>query len=216
MKKLSLRVLAEVAIFAALGFALDAFQKGLTGVLFKSGGSIGIAMLPVLFIAYRRGLVPGLICGLLLSLIQMLSSLYIVNGSNFSNPFMQAAGPFIQVMLDYVLAYTVVGFAGAFAGLYKKTGKIRFIVIGSIIGTFLKYMSHVLAGGLFYLNNGAEIFGVKDSSWLFTFVYNGAYMIPNIIICTLLMVLISLKYNRLLNAEDEEAKVVLVSDTKGE
>lgn len=30
-------------------------------------------------------------------------------------------GPFLQIMLDYVLAYTVVGFAGVFSKTFKNT-----------------------------------------------------------------------------------------------
>ena len=46
------RLISEVAIFAAIGFILDEI-KGVIAVSFTSGGSIGIAMVAVLIIAYR-------------------------------------------------------------------------------------------------------------------------------------------------------------------
>ena len=47
----------------------------------------------------------------------------------------------------------------------------------------LKYASHVIAGVAYWLGNGEGTFlGVADNSALFSFVYNGAYCIPNIII----------------------------------
>ena len=193
-RKFSTRVLAEVAIFAALAFALDALQGGIFRGVFASGGSIGFAMVPVFLISYRRGLLPGILCGLILSLVQMLGGIYVINASSFENAFLQVMGPFLQILLDYVLAYTVVGFVGAFSGFYKnsqkKSSKMLWIIVGCVVGGLLKYTCHVVAGGVFWLNQGASFWNVSDASWGYSFLYNGAYCIPNIILCgaTLLMV----------------------------
>ncbi len=194
-KKFSTKVLAEIAIFAAIAFALDALQAGIWRGVWLSGGSIGFAMVPIFIIAYRRGFLPGFLCGFIVSIIQMLGGVYAINGSSFDNPFMKAMGPFFQIMLDYVLAYTCVGLSGAFAGLFhKKTDKkyqALWIIVGTVVGGLLKYFCHVLAGGWFWLNQGGSFWGVNDSSWLYSFVYNGAFMIPNIIICTAVTVAIN-------------------------
>ena len=71
--KLSVRVAAEIAIFAALAFAFDAIQGGIFKGVFASGGSIGFGMLPILVIAYRRGLLPGIICGFIVSIIYLMN-----------------------------------------------------------------------------------------------------------------------------------------------
>ena len=206
MKKFSVKVLCEIAIFAAIGFVLDVLQSGIWKGAFINGGSIGFAMLPVFIISYRRGLVPGILCGLLLSLVQMLGGIYVINATT---GWRGTIGPFIQIMLDYVLAYTVVGFAGAFSGMYKRgNSKVRVIaiIIGCLLGGLLKYAGHVISGGLFWLGDGSYKFmGVANSSWLYSFVYNGAFCIPNIIICTGLMLLIAKVYPQLLN-DDEEVK----------
>ena len=206
MKNFSVKVLCEIAIFAAIGFVLDVLQSGIWKGAFINGGSIGFAMLPVFIISYRRGLVPGILCGLLLSLVQMLGGIYVINATT---GWRGTIGPFIQIMLDYVLAYTVVGFAGAFSGMYKKGNskvKVIAIIIGCLLGGLLKYAGHVISGGLFWLGDGSYKFmGVANSSWLYSFVYNGAFCIPNIIICTGLMILIAKVYPQLLN-DGEEAK----------
>ena len=131
-KKFSTRVIVEIAIFAAIAVSLDFIQGSFFKGIWANGGSLGIAMVPIFIIAYRRGLLSGLLCGLIVSIFQMLGGIYVIQGSTFDNAFMQAMGPFIQIMLDYVLAYTVVGFAGAFAGLYAKgkdlKTKIKFLL----------------------------------------------------------------------------------------
>ena len=60
--------MVEVGVMAALGFVLDE----LSGIMFKgvfvNGGSIGIAMVCVLVMAFRRGFVPALATGVVMGL----------------------------------------------------------------------------------------------------------------------------------------------------
>jgi len=206
-QKFNVRVLAEIAIFAALGFALDALQGGYSRGMFPSGGSIGIAMVPVFIIAYRRGLLASILCGLTLSIIQMLTGVYAVNTSTNPNDFIRVAGPFIQIMLDYVLGYTLVGVSGAFFGMYHKSNnektKLLSIILGVLVGGLLKYSSHVIAGGLFYLNQGSSFWGIGDSSWAFSFIYNGAYNIPNIALSLAVMIIIAKFYPQIIDIKNE-------------
>ena len=202
-KTFDVRVLAEIAICAALGFALDAMQGGYSRGLFPNGGSIGIAMLPVLVISYRRGLIPGLLCGLILSLVQMLSSIYVINATNYENAFLQVMGPFIQVMLDYVLGYTLVGLAGVFAKKFKtsetKGTRVLFVVLGCVLGGMLKYAVQTISGAVFWMNADTKFMGVQGGTWLFSIVYNGAYNIPNIALCAIVMSLLVVFYPQFLD-----------------
>lgn len=209
-QKFSTRVLAEVAIFAALAFALDALQGGIWRGVFASGGSIGLAMVPIFLIGYRRGLFPGILCGLIVSLVQMLGGIYVINATTFENAFLRVMGPFLQVMLDYVLAYTVVGLAGAFSGLYasseKRSKKILWMIVGCSVAGLLKYACHVVAGGVFWLNQGASFMNIADTSWLYSFIYNGAYCIPNILICTAIMVILVRFYPQFIEVGEKKIK----------
>lgn len=201
MKKINVRVLAEIAIFAAIGFVLDVLQGGIWKSAFPNGGSIGFAMIPVFIICYRRGLIPGLLCGLILSIVQMLGGIYVINSGSMEG-WKSTAGPFVQVMLDYVLGYTVCGFAGCFAGLYHNSNtrgkKVLWIVVGCVVGSLLKYAAHVASGCFFW---PGEMWGV--SGYAYSFLYNGLYCIPNMIICTAIMVLIAVFYPLFINAEDK-------------
>lgn len=213
-KKFSTKAVVEIAIFAAIAVSLDFIQGSFFKGIWANGGSLGIAMVPIFIIAYRRGLLPGLLCGLIVSVVQMLGGIYVVQGATFDNAFMKAMGPFIQIMLDYILAYTVVGFAGAFAGLYAKgkdlKTKILWIIVGSMVGGLLKFLCHFFAG-FFWLNMGNEPFwGANDTTWVYSLVYNGTYCIPNAIICTVIMVLIARFYPAILSIEKriEEEEIV--------
>ena len=176
------RIIVEVAIMTAIAFALDFLQGGLTRGLFPNGGSIGLAMVPILVLAYRRGFVPALISGLILAFIQMAGGVYAIASEWYS--------VVLQILLDYVLAYPLVAFAGLFYNKFhneeNKKARTKWVIIGCVLGGLLKYSSHVLAGILFWKN-----FDFSGGPTLYSFLYNGTYMIPNIVISTLLVVLVA-------------------------
>ena len=70
-KTWSVKTIAEIAIFAALGYVLDMLAGIYSSPLFPNGGSLGIAMVCVFIISYRRGFLPGLITGLIMGLLDI-------------------------------------------------------------------------------------------------------------------------------------------------
>ena len=181
---LSVRAITEIAIFAALGFVLDLLQGFITGGLFPNGGSIGIAMVPIFIMCYRRGFICGLVTGLILGLTQMIGGVYAISDAWYK--------VFAQVALDYWLAYPLCAFAGLFMALYKKNNKVNWIIIGCIVGGFAKYLCHFLSGVIFWPSDAWNV----GSSFLYSVLYNGAYMIPSIILCIIIMVIIGYKYSK--------------------
>ena len=167
--------MVEIGVMAALGFVLDE----LSGVLFKgvfvNGGSIGIAMLCVLLMAYRRGFVPALATGLVMGLLDLATGPYIIPG--------EAWRAVVQVLLDYVLAYPMVAFAALFRPAFLKSEskkqKVLFLCLGSILGGLLKLFVHYLSGILFWADPSSFAF-----SWtwmnphLYCFLYNALYVLP--------------------------------------
>ncbi|MET0785733.1 MAG: energy-coupled thiamine transporter ThiT, partial [Paenisporosarcina sp.] len=144
MRNKRVLLLAEIAIFAALGFVLDF-------VAFKmpQGGSVSLVMIPIVLIAFRRGVIAGMLTGLLVGLLQIVSGLISVTPLSFNFVVM-------QVILDYLIAYAVVGFAGLlrkqfFSENSNTRMKLTIIIVSAVfLGSFLRYIVHVITGIFFF------------------------------------------------------------------
>ena len=69
------RVIAEVAIFAALAVVFDCLT------LFKmpQGGAVTLSLVPILFVAYRHGVKAGMITGLIVGIVTFILNPYYLN-----------------------------------------------------------------------------------------------------------------------------------------
>lgn len=192
MKKIiSTRSMAEIGIFAAIGVALDLLQSAFLNGIFPNGGSIGIAMIPILVMCYRRGFVCGLLTGLIMGLMQMAGGVYVFPNNTLIKAFFQLA-------FDYWLAYPVVAVAGLFYHKYHNSNnKLIWILVGCVLGGLLKYSCHFLSGVLFWPDDLWNVGGAT----LFSLLYNGAYMIPCIILCTIIMLILSKKQSHIFVSE---------------
>lgn len=176
-------VIIETSLLTSLALVFDWVANFTQIRLFPNGGSISISMLPVFVIAYRRGLIPGLISGLLLGTLQT-----ILGVAYFLVP--------LQFLLDYSLAYCLVGVAGVFyKWIQSENKKLQYIgiVSGALLGGFLRFFSHVLAGVVYwarYIDDAVD-FSQKITwdDWLFSISYNASYMVPSIIICMVILVM---------------------------
>ena len=201
MKNNIVRTIAEVGIFAAIGFVLDEIQ-GVLAFSFVNGGSIGIAMIAVLIIAYRRGILPAVATGLIMGALDISTKAYIIHPA--------------QLLLDYLLPYALVGVAGLFKYFFdrndnKKT-KCLWLVVGAVVGGLLKLLSHYLAGVIFWNNPSDFCWGLNEMRpELFSFVYNFAFIGPSIILCSILLVVLFLRAPKVLMTQGE---VVTYVETK--
>lgn len=162
--------LIEVAIFTALALILD-IMPFLSFKIWAQGGSISFAMIPIFIVAYRWGLKGGLLSGFLYGILQ------VATGTAW------IAHP-IQGLLDYPVAFTVLGFAGLFApaaqAALKQANTKRFIgmvTLGVLLGIILRFVAHFIAGVVFFdsLIDGMNV-------WVYSLVYNSSYLIPSFII----------------------------------
>ena len=180
MKSKRILFMVEIAVFSALAFIFDLLANVVSFSLWPQGGSVSISMVPVFLMAYRWGIKGGVTTGLLLGLLQILSgTAYIMH------PF--------QGLLDYIVAYTVVGFAGIvfkYAGR-EKTG-VRdvktsgLLILGVLVGSTLRFLAHFIAGMVFFGSGAAD----GQSVVVFSLFYNLSYMLPSVIASGIVMMLL--------------------------
>ena len=193
MQKTKTLRLAETGLFLALGIILDTFFK-LDGI-WAYGGSVTLfSMLPLVIIAYRYGVLWGAFSGVAHGLITMLISGFRAGGLAVMIQENDGLQKFIfVVLLDYILAFAVIGIAGFAKRFTKNTGLA--LGIGAVIGLFARYVVHIISGYILF-GVYAEWF-FSQSEWgmkileslsgktlmlVYSLIYNGLYMIPEIII----------------------------------
>ena len=187
MKNSETRIITEMAIFIAIALVLDILAGVIGNIfpLFKYGGSISPAMLPIFLLAYRHGLKKGLIAGFLFGVLQVLFAEafgYGVFGLIMEDGWYK----FLMVfLLDYVVPFTALGVAGMFGNaLHDK----KDFVLGIALGSFLRYVSHGFSGVLVW-SYYAEELGLNP--WLYSFVlYNLPYMAGSFVLCVVLGLLL--------------------------
>lgn len=186
----TVRIICEIGIIAALGFVFDELQGILFKGIFINGGSIGFAMVAVLVMSYRRGWIPAVATGLLMGLLDIATSAYILHP--------------MQILLDYILPYALVGFVGLLRPLYIKSTerktKILWLIVGATLGGLLKLLSHYLAGVIFWANPENFAWNLNEMNpYLYCFIYNIAFIGPSIVLCAGLMVTIYITAPQILN-----------------
>ncbi|NPV89041.1 thiamine transporter [Coprothermobacteraceae bacterium] len=123
------RMLAEAGVMVALSLALWYLNVG----RLPQGGSISLQMLPLLVFALRWGVGPGLAVGVAYGLLHSLQDLYLVHP--------------IQYVLDYPLAFGLIGLAGIAKGLRVSKGvsvALALVILLAGIGLYQYTMNGVL------------------------------------------------------------------------
>ncbi|MDD4212886.1 MAG: energy-coupled thiamine transporter ThiT [Bacilli bacterium] len=159
--------MAEIAIMVALSLAFDYISAMIGGALWPNGGSISIAMVPIMVVSYRWGIRSGLLTGILVGSIQLLWS-----GG-------EAAG-IVSILFDYIFAYTVVGFAGLFNNKMKaKPSKtnIWLFCVSMLISFVLRLSSHMVSSMVAY-----------EAPFWGALTYNIGYLGISFILCSVLII----------------------------
>lgn len=199
MKQKQTLFLVEVAVFSALAYLLDLFSGFLFSRIWPQGGSVSIAMVPVFLMAFRWGVKGGVLTGFLFGLLQ-----FILGMSQIYHP--------IQGILDYLVAFALLGLAGLFAGQVKasmqegnKKKWMALVIAGTFIGSALRFISHFLSGWIFFGSYAPK----GQSAWLYSFIYNGTYMLPSMILSAIVVILvISAAPSRMVHSANVSKKTV--------
>lgn len=162
------------------------------------GGGITIAsMMPVCLIAFMYGTKHGLFCGAIYGLLQMLLGAKTVAAFFLpGDSQMTVFAALCVCFMDYILAFSVLGFAGVFKN--KTKNNCFALVLGVVLATALRYVVHIVSGAIFF-GAWAEWFFTQDGFYtigakimntfsggglaiVYSVFYNGLYMLPEIII----------------------------------
>ncbi len=146
------------------------------------GGSITAAsMLPILFVALAFGPAWGMGVGAVYGLLQFVIEPY--------------SAHWASIILDYPLAFGLLGLAGFFAlpkadrlaerQILRRLGAIRWpMVIAAVLtGMLGRTICHVASGVIFYASYAGD-----QNPLIYSLVYNLSYMVPEAIITLVILV----------------------------
>lgn len=164
------RLIAEMGVMIALAAVLH-FVK-----LWEmpQGGSVTLGtMVPLFLIALRRGPLVGAITA---AVYGILEGWIISGGRFFYHP--------VQVILDYPLAFGLLGLAGFFP---------KYPAFGVALGAALRYLSHVVSGVVFF----AQFAPKGQPIWLYSLGYNVTFLGPDFAVAIVLTLMVWERLSRL-------------------
>lgn len=171
MKKMSTRTLVEAGVMIALAQVLSY----VTIYTAPMGGSVTAgSMVPILFFAIRWGVGPGILAGSVYGLLQFLL------GPKYSMHI-------LSILLDYVVAFGVLGLAGLF------TKNLKGVFLGVFCGVFGRFVSSVLSGVIIFASYAPE----DMNPWVYSILYNGTYLLPELVISFILVAILYKKLNKI-------------------
>lgn len=162
----SLRTLTEGAILIAMAEILSFLP------LYKMpwGGSLDLAMLPIIVFCVRWGFGPGLIVSFAHALLQTLFEGGIAIGWQ-------------SIIGDFIVAYTVLGLAGLFKGKFFPA---------TVVACAARFLVHYVVGATIWAEYMPETFFnmTMTTPWIYSALYNAAYMLPDMLVILLVGVIL--------------------------
>lgn len=117
-------------------------------------------MIPVLFVAVRRGPRVGILAGVAYGLVVLVEEPFIYHP--------------VQFLLDYPLAFGALGLAGFFR-------KMPLVGVGVGIGG--RFISHFISGLVFFATYAPT--GMDPA--IYSAIYNASYLVPEFIVSAVIM-----------------------------
>ena len=194
------RRLTESAMLLAVAIVLELVSKLFIPEQPFGGQLTIVSMLPVVLISYRHGVKWGLWAGVAYAMVEMLLGAKTVAAAfqpGYFGDGTMILNALIMCVMDYLVAFTVLGLGGIFRNKLQKPGAA--LMCGSLVALGARYLAHTASGYIlfagwaewFFTQDGFPAWGAKlvESlspqmlGLLYSLVYNGMYMIPEMI-CT--------------------------------
>ena len=152
-------------IFGALALSLSFVLSYIKLFEMPYGGSITLcSMLPIVLYASWCGPLYGFTVAFAYALLQIVQGAYIIHP--------------VQFILDYILAFTVLGAASFF-----RTK--RMIPVGILVAGALRLLCSIISGVVFF----AEYAPAGMNVWVYSIIYNGLSLGVDAIICFIVYII---------------------------
>ena len=200
--------LTESAMLLSIAIVLELLSKMFIPEMPFGGQVTLVSMLPVVLISYRHGVKWGLVSGLCYAMLEMAIGAKTVAAAfqpGYFGDGTMIVNALIMCVLDYLVAFTVLGLGGMFRNTVKAPGMA--LSLGAIVALGARYIAHIASGYIlfsgwaewFFTQEGFPAWGASLVASLspdmlgfaYSLVYNGMYMIPEIILTAIAAVLIA-------------------------
>ena len=200
--------LTESAMLLAVAIVLELVSKMIIPEMPFGGQVTLVSMLPVVLISYRHGVKWGFVSGVTYALLEMALGAKTVAAAfqpGYFGDGVMLLNAFIMCLLDYILAFTLLGLGGIFRNKIKNSGVA--LMLGSAVALGARYLAHIASGYILFAG-WAEWFFTQEGfpAWggalvtnlspnalgiVYSIVYNGFYMVPEIVLTMVVSVLIA-------------------------
>ncbi len=199
------RRITESAMLIALALVLELVSKTFIPEQPFGGQLTIVSMLPIVLISYRHGVRWGLLAGVVYACMEMVIGMRTISAAFLpSSEEYMGAQAFLMLVLDYLVAFTILGIGGCFRNAIQKPGMA--LMWGSLAALGGRYLAHIASGYILY-GSWAEYFFTQDGfpawgaalvenlspnvlSLVYSLVYNGMYMLPEMIFTAMAAVLL--------------------------
>ncbi|MBQ6851739.1 MAG: energy-coupled thiamine transporter ThiT [Oscillospiraceae bacterium] len=200
--------LIESAMLLAVAIVLELVSKMFIPEQTFGGQITVVSMLPVVLISYRYGMKWGFVASFTYAVLEMAIGMKTVSSAFLPGFFGDDAMIFnaiIMCLLDYVVAFSVLGLGGIFRNRIKKPGVS--LMCGSLVALGARFLTHILSGYIlfatwaeyYFTQEGFPAWGAQlvealspaGLGWIYSIVYNGMYMVPELVFTAIASVLIA-------------------------
>jgi len=167
--------LVYMAVYIALALVLDYVSQLIPFLQMPQGGSINLAVIPVIISSYHLGWKKGLSIGFMWWIVGFL---FLGLNRWYLNP--------MQYLFDYIIPALVLGLACLFHNNY----------VGTSVTVAIRFLSTLISGALYWPPEGA--LAGSQAAWIGSFTYNLYYNLGTLVVA-LILVPILMKRVKFLN-----------------
>lgn len=206
--KIKTKRLTESAMLLAVAIVLELVAKMFIPEMPFGGQVTLVSMLPVVLISYRHGMKWGFVASFTYALLEMALGAKTVSAAFLPGYFGDGAmilNALLMCLLDYVLAFTVLGLGGIFRDKLENKGAA--LACGSLVALGARYLCHIGSGYVlfrgyaewYFTQEGFPAWGAKLVESMspellgivYSVVYNGMFMIPEMVFTTIVALIIA-------------------------